>query len=263
MRGKDTTSQEPEVPERIGLFLKEKREEQGLSYEQVFADTRISKSNLKAIETHDYARLPANTFARGQLAIYADYLGLDGAKVAATFLQARNAQGKKLGQSPSNCFGDAKTLSVKRLAEPNHIRSSTVAIILFVLIALSLATFCLYTGWNPFACIPEKTRALSTTIPEAHPPFQKPKPEIIEADFLQLEALFHKDTTIHVSIDSSTPSKEIYGQGAHATWQADQEMRITFPQPDCAELKLNGSPHLFPRKQNSAYLLHVQVFSPE
>ena len=61
----------------VGEFLKEKREERGLTLEQVVIESRISMGMLKALEENHLARIPSEVFARGFIRLYAHHLQLD------------------------------------------------------------------------------------------------------------------------------------------------------------------------------------------
>ncbi len=60
----------------VGSLLRERRLEQGISLETVAATTKISKSQLAAIEEGDIARLPALAYVRGFVRVYASFLGV-------------------------------------------------------------------------------------------------------------------------------------------------------------------------------------------
>lgn len=133
----------------IGVRLQLLREQKGLSIQKVSDETRISSSNLKAIEGEYFDQLPADTFIRGLITIYGNFLGIDGVEAARIFLQERD-QSQPRGKR--NRPGKASdSLSPKKLAEPSHVSSATIATILLLLIVVSFSVFCLYTGWNPFA----------------------------------------------------------------------------------------------------------------
>ena len=132
-----------------GAHLRLIREQKKLSIQEVSEKTHISRSNLNAIEEENYDQLPADTFIRGLVTIYGNFLGINGAETAKLFLQERDQQqprGKKNRPGKSG-----RSLTPKKLAEPAHISSATIAGILLVLIVVSLTSFCLYTGWNPFS----------------------------------------------------------------------------------------------------------------
>jgi len=75
--------------ESIGVLLKEAREAKGYSIEQVARDTNIAKRYLVAMEGEDPSVFPGETYFIGFLRNYADFLGLDPARLIGIF---RNMQ---------------------------------------------------------------------------------------------------------------------------------------------------------------------------
>ena len=132
----------------IGSRLQQLRQQKGLELQEVFKETHISTSNLRAIEDEMYDQLPADTFIRGQITIYGNFLGIDGNEAAKSFLQERDRQQPKGKKSRRGKTGHP--LSPKKLAEPSNLSSATIAAILLLLIVVSFTAVCLYTGWNPF-----------------------------------------------------------------------------------------------------------------
>jgi cytoskeleton protein RodZ len=62
----------------IGNSLREARLRQGLDFPRIEADTKIRGKYLRAIEEERFEVLPGETYVKGFLRSYADYLGLDG-----------------------------------------------------------------------------------------------------------------------------------------------------------------------------------------
>jgi hypothetical protein len=62
----------------IGNSLREARMRQGLEYPQVELATKIRVKYIRALEEDQFAVLPAQTYVKGFLRTYADFLGLDG-----------------------------------------------------------------------------------------------------------------------------------------------------------------------------------------
>ena len=62
---------------KVGTLLKETRESQGLTIEQVAQKTKIHAHKLSAIENSDYKTLPAKVFVKGLIRSYARELKLD------------------------------------------------------------------------------------------------------------------------------------------------------------------------------------------
>ena len=62
----------------LGNSLREVRTRQGLDYGQVELATKIRAKYIRALEDEQFEILPAQTYVRGFLRSYADFLGLDG-----------------------------------------------------------------------------------------------------------------------------------------------------------------------------------------
>ncbi len=62
----------------IGYSLRAARERQGIGLPEAELATKIRSKYIRALEEEDFATLPADTYTRGFLRAYADYLGLDG-----------------------------------------------------------------------------------------------------------------------------------------------------------------------------------------
>jgi Helix-turn-helix domain/RodZ C-terminal domain len=62
----------------IGNSLREARLRQGLEIPRIEADTKIRGKYLRALEEEHFDVLPGDTYVKGFLKTYADYLGLDG-----------------------------------------------------------------------------------------------------------------------------------------------------------------------------------------
>jgi len=63
--------------QELGQALKEERERKGLSIEVVMEATKISRTNIVAMESGDRSTLPHPVYAKGFVKSYARYLGLD------------------------------------------------------------------------------------------------------------------------------------------------------------------------------------------
>jgi cytoskeleton protein RodZ len=71
------------VEDGVGKTLRDARNKRGLDLTEVEASTRIHVRFLRALEDEDWDVLPGETYARAFIRTYADFLGLDGARLAA------------------------------------------------------------------------------------------------------------------------------------------------------------------------------------
>ncbi len=70
----------------LGEYLKRTREAKGKTIDEVVEATKIRSRYVLAIEDGDFSVLPGIVYARGFVRGYADYLGLDGAKITNQYL---------------------------------------------------------------------------------------------------------------------------------------------------------------------------------
>jgi cytoskeletal protein RodZ len=162
----------------IGKLIRQVREKKALTIHDISRETNISSSNLTSIELGNYNELPADTFIRGQIIIYADFLGLDGAEAARLFFEEKSRCIKGGEKKPFSQQGIG--LSTRELAEPTHISSAAWAISLLLLIITFLAVFSWYTGWNPFAYfLGQQPTQVSTATAIVQPVATEQEPEDI------------------------------------------------------------------------------------
>ena len=283
--GHPSSNQEP--LKSPGQYLRSLRHEKNLSIEMVTEATKITGKNIRAIEGSLFEQLPADTFVRGLVTLYGNFLDIDGSKVAAEFLAERKQHAT--GSRPQNLTMKTippSTLAPKKLAEPSHVSSATVALVLLAAIILSFSGFCFYTSWNPFAFLSKQTSTMQASIqrmiagdkaPETNIDGARTIPEtresttahqVIPADKTddypyRLSAHFLRDCTATVSIDGQKPIIKKYTSGQVAHWAAQQQLKITFDTSKAATLSLNNAPLSFPNAKNDrppSLLLPDDVF---
>jgi len=84
--------------ETLGGFLRQGRESQRLSLEQVASNLVVSKTYLEALEENNFSELPPEIYVKGIICRYAKFLELD-EKKALFLYQKRRRKFKKLTQS--------------------------------------------------------------------------------------------------------------------------------------------------------------------
>ncbi|MDU9050931.1 MAG: helix-turn-helix transcriptional regulator [Candidatus Electrothrix sp. Rat3] len=188
----------------IGKLLRQVREKKALTIHDISQETNISSSNLTSIEQGNYNGLPADTFIRGQIIIYAQFLDIDGKEAARLFFEERS---QHLTRKESNPFNQKeKGLSTKQLAEPAHISSATWAVSLLLLIITFLIVFSWYTDWNPFAYYSEQeSTQVSATTTAAHRTKPEPRPD---ADMLPNSNTLEEAVTPSVTVPIPATAQE-------------------------------------------------------
>ena len=120
----------------IGEILRTTREEKKLTIEQVNRETRISVQTLRSLERDDFGAFPSETYLKGFLRNYAEFLGLDGNTLWA-MVGSRGGGGS--GGGPS--WEIEGTLKEEKLGPPRIVRQFllpilVVLVILFVMMWL-------------------------------------------------------------------------------------------------------------------------------
>jgi len=244
-----------------GEQLRQTRQAKSLSLEEAAAATRISWTNLEAIEDMDFGRLPADSFTRGQITLYAAFLGLDDSSLATRFFLERDG-GKRPQLTPLQQSLRKKQLAPIKLAEPAHVSSATIASILFLLIVCSFTAFCLYFSWNPFAFLTGKLFPATASSKSLFHPADPATSNGGQRNNVQVQAFFKQDSRVLVTLDHKPAFEHTYPKGASVLWEADKRMSLEFFQSGSADLQLNGAPISFPAGSDGRYLLHLPLSSP-
>ena len=108
-----------EESQALGTFLRDHREQKGISLADVSEATKISLPVLKAIEEDDHESMPAEAFCRGFYSMYADYLGLNQNKILERYAECNeliHKAAKKQAKPPVK-----KSIRVSNYAEPHAI----------------------------------------------------------------------------------------------------------------------------------------------
>ena len=111
----------------VGTTLREARTNRGVELSEVEAATKIRRRFLVAIENEAWEVLPGSAYAAGFVRAYADYLGLDGARMAAEC---------PLRPSPPATGGETLGPSPRRLVPPAAVAVSVALIAVIVVVGL-------------------------------------------------------------------------------------------------------------------------------
>jgi cytoskeleton protein RodZ len=138
----------------IGSSLREARLRQGMDFPEIEAGTKIRGKYLRALEDEQFAHLPAQTYVKGFLRTYAEYLGLDGDLYVDEF-NSRYVVGE-----------DEPPIRAHRTARP-HVRKRVQSnVLLAALVGIALVTALVIAAWKSGS--PSPTRVAGTTPPAKH-----------------------------------------------------------------------------------------------
>jgi cytoskeleton protein RodZ len=121
----------------IGNSLREARLRQGIEYPRVEADTMIRSKYLQALEDERFDVLPGETYVKGFLRTYADYLGLDGQLYVDEFNSRFTSAEEPLPQARRPTRARTRTVEANFIAVA---LAGIVAVTLLVVVAWSIGS---------------------------------------------------------------------------------------------------------------------------
>ena len=120
----------------IGNSLREARLRQGLDFSEIEQATKIRSKYLRSLEEERFELLPSETYVKGFLRTYADYLGLDGQLYVDEF-------NSRFGQDER----ENRTRRSSARPQRRNRRSETV-VVLAVLTAIVVVTVIVISAWK-------------------------------------------------------------------------------------------------------------------
>ena len=121
----------------IGNSLREARVRRGVDYAQAELATKIRGKYLRALEEEQFSLLPAQTYIKGFLRTYAEYLGLDGQLYVDEY-NSRFVTG-----------GDEHEPRVRRSpVRPERHRRIETNVVLIALAAIAILTVIVISAWK-------------------------------------------------------------------------------------------------------------------
>lgn len=148
----------------IGNSLREARLRQGLDLARVEDDTKIRAKYLQGLEDERFEVLPSETYVKGFLRTYADYLGLDGQLYVDEY-NSRFVTGDDYEPRPRRSSARAAPRA----------RRQERRLVLVALVAIALVTVVVISAWkssghNP-AATPKKPAAAGVRTPKTPPAY--------------------------------------------------------------------------------------------
>src|SRR5436190_2412603 len=120
----------------IGSSLREARLRQGLDFPEIEQSTKIRGKYLRALEEQQFDLLPAQTYVKGFLRTYAEYLGLDGQLYVDEY-NSRYVSGEE--ESP---------LRAGRPQIPRRERRAQTSVVFAVLAGIAILTALVIAAWK-------------------------------------------------------------------------------------------------------------------
>ena len=215
----------------IGNSLREARDRQGLDFPQIEAGTKIRGKYLRALEEEHFDVLPAQTYVKGFLRSYAEYLGLDGQLYVDEF-NSRYVVGEE--EAP---------IRARRTVRPRRHRRVQSSVLIAALVGIALVTALVIVAWTRGN--PEQQSVVGLTPSTATEPTVTPSPG-------------HKRANVRLAVRASVGSSWLRVQrGSRVLFQnwldlgqtrvfSGRSLRLEARTPDALVLRLNGKRVQFP-----------------
>ena len=120
----------------IGASLREARLRQGLDFPEIESGTKVRGKYLQALEEENFDTLPGETYIKGFLRTYADYLGLDGQLYVDEF-NSRYVVPEEM-----------QSIRVRRTAQARSRKRLQGWVVVAVLAGIAVVTALVIVAWN-------------------------------------------------------------------------------------------------------------------
>jgi cytoskeletal protein RodZ len=141
----------------IGSSLREARLRQGLDFPAIEAGTKIRGKYLRALEDEQFSQLPAQTYVKGFLRTYAEYLGLDGELYVDEF-NSRYVVGE-----------EEPPIRARRTARPHTRKRVAPILLLAALVGIAVVTALVIAAWKSGSPAPQHVVGLNPPAAKKHP----------------------------------------------------------------------------------------------
>jgi helix-turn-helix protein len=216
----------------IGNSLREARLRQGLDFPEIEQGTKIRGKYLRALEDEQFDLLPAQTYVKGFLRSYAEYLGLDGQLYVDEY-NSRFVVGEEEPQSRP-----------RRSAPPSRGVQVQSRVVLLTLLGITAVTALVIVAWTrgePQSVTPVGLRT-------AKPPTnQSPAPVVKKTARLLVRA---SGGSCWLQVHKTSATGPILFQGTLDQGQKQlftaRRLWITLDRPENLVTVLNGRTHRLP-----------------
>ncbi len=214
------SQEQTEQLREIGSQLRQLRQEQAISTEEVATKTFIPLRLLKALEEGQSDQLPEPVFVQSFIRKYADALDLDGAALANAFPT------NFLPRKSDGYYSQERSSTLSQQIEPY------LPYLLYILLVFSAASGLLYLHNKPQTAQPiqreknspvlqqQKTLAKPAPLSSAPPKASQPSSPI------EVTVSLKEESWLRVTADGKTQFEGIMDKGKQQTWTAKKQLKL-------------------------------------
>jgi cytoskeleton protein RodZ len=218
----------------IGTSLREARLRQGLDFPELEQATKVRGKYLRALEDEEFDVLPAQTYVKGFLRAYADYLGLDGQLYVDEY-NSRYVVGED----------DAPFRSRRTASRPRSPRLQARAVLL-TLLGIAVVTALVIVAWKGGDGEQQNVVGLTPSTSSQPAPAARPKPKPKRPTWARL--------VVHAGVGSSWIRVQRGSRVLFQNWLdlgqtrvfVGPTLRLEARTPDALSLRVNGKALRFP-----------------
>lgn len=226
----------------IGSHLRQAREENLLSLEEMAAKTMIQARLLRAIEQGTLSQLPEPVYIKGFIRRYGDALGLNGAEFAASFPVGK---GMRVPTPAAASWKDSPAAQLR----PLHLY---LAYIVLIVMSVSLLSNVVGRSTPMAGSTSPSVANLSQTGGVAHAtpqPSATPStvttpianPSATPNSAVRVEVKLTAQSWLQVEVDGRTDFEGVMTEGSERVWTAQNQMRIRSGNAGGVIVSFNGA----------------------
>jgi len=242
----------------VGATLRRAREDKRLTLEQLSRTTKISLSNLRALENNDFERLPAIVYTRGFLRSYAREVGLDPedtvegylAQIEEALALEQAAREPAVGETamaaprPERAHSTAGLPSLRIRADLTNVPRPTLAAATLLLLLVGLVVTFVWRGTDEgsevaTAAAHEDVAQAGAVTPASA---DAARAAHVVDDGLRLELKTTGPCWVSASADRAPALSRLLRAGENETIEAKDEIVLRVGDPSTIDLTVNGAP---------------------
>jgi len=248
-------------PADFGTFLRQAREQRGLTLQELAVTTKISARMLESLERNDPSRLPGGIFARAFVRAYAREVGLDPDAAVARFVSAFPAESGADEMPLAASAVEAESLEHRRRIVRVAARLIGVALIAAFLVFIYHTRIrpgsvgpgpgtgqapAAYAPPTPPAVLPQSPPAqpASAPVPAADPPVAlaaaAPPGPAASAAPLVVVLSFSEPCWLSVSVDGTRSPSRTAAAGERLEFAVQRSITMTVGNAGAVSVLLNG-----------------------
>ncbi|MFC1667765.1 helix-turn-helix domain-containing protein [Chlamydiota bacterium] len=224
----------------IGQYLQEIRQSKGLSHADVQQSTKISSTYLLAIENNEFNKLPAPTYVKGFLRLYADFLGADKEWVITEYNKLNQTESKQVLVLEGESLQSHSLIEFFKDLDP-RVYASIAGIVIFMLLLFRIifhtSVHSIMRGeLDPSFSLPPPSAIIAIEGVEQSSVISVPK----KGYKLFLEGTAKEDVWIRVRADGKLIFEQILRENEKEIWYAQNELTIRVGNSNNILFNFNG-----------------------